>query len=272
MQVYHLHKVDVNQRHKLDANILSLQYRCKCRNPHVLVARPVWSTTSKTLQVMSVGSTSSKATFKASQSSKKTYRLWMLKLCCRFVCTLVNPVDPFSSKTSSHSPSTTTATGPPTYIDAHIRRHSMQRTKCTNLKEEEATWVLPMDKKPFDPSECRQPSFIWVFLVVYFDDTVVELEVLAIVDSAERGVVDGASLDCACRWRHLQPVLLLIRENTSIFVCTLQLVNNTIVSNWQLPFARDMILSDLSTITFPQLIVCVEPGSVQVLQNSVLGT
>ena len=120
MQVYRLHKVDVNQRHKLDANILSLQYRCKCRNPHVLVARPVWSTTSKTLQVVSVGSTSSKATFKASQSSKKTYRLWMLKLCCRFVCTLVSPVDPFSSKTSIHSPST--ATGPPTHIDAHIRR------------------------------------------------------------------------------------------------------------------------------------------------------
>ncbi len=48
--------------------------------------------------------------------------------------------------------------------------------KCTNLKQEEATWVLFMDKKTFDPSECRQPSFIWVFLVVCFDDTV-ELEV-----------------------------------------------------------------------------------------------
>ena len=130
MQVYHLHKVDVNQRHKLDANILSLQYRCKCRNPHVLVARPVWSTTSKTLQVMSVGSTSSKATFKASQSSKKTYRLWMLKVCCRFVCTLVSPVDPFSSKTSSHSPSTTYHCNRATYI------HRCTHTTALDAKDE----------------------------------------------------------------------------------------------------------------------------------------
>ena len=83
-------------------------------------SRPVLSMTSNSSQSSSVGSTRSNATLMSSQSSKKAYRQAVLKLLSRFVFTLVSPVGPLSSKTSTQSPSTTTATGPPTYIQAHI--------------------------------------------------------------------------------------------------------------------------------------------------------
>ena len=57
-----------------------------------------------------------------------------------------------------------------------------------------------------------------MLLVVLLDDAVVELEIPAVVQSAENGVVDAASLDGPCIRRHLQPVLLFICENTMIGV------------------------------------------------------
>jgi hypothetical protein len=79
--------------------------------PHLLMTSNISQSSSSGLVDMS-------ATLYASQSSKKQYMALRLKLCAWSFRTLVKPVGPLASCTSSHSPSTTTAAGPPESVGA----------------------------------------------------------------------------------------------------------------------------------------------------------